>query len=331
MDVETVRSVQAGHRARLTRLFGGGEGGEPPFYLSGINGGCGADPIAAPEAWVDGAVADCLSQRGASGDRRVFRPLCVEYNPFGVHFVDRILGARVWTQGDQWWSEPFHGPVGELAAPDLANSATWALHVRAAERFLEVDPPDLFFCLPTIASALNVGINVQGEALLAALVHAPEAAAGDLATINSLLVQLHRWYRERFAPDRMQPIVGCQRFQPPGFGQICGCSTQLVSARTYRELIAPLDAALLGAYPGGGMIHLCGAHTHHLPVWRGMGELRAVQVNDRAAEDLPAYVDGLRRDQVIYLNPCEGMPAERALALARGRPMVIVGEPPSGD
>ena len=55
-----------------------------------------------------------------------------------------------------------------------------------------------------------------------------------------------------------------------------------------------------------------------------MENLKRVQLNDRAAEELELYVQGLRRDQVIYLNPCEGMPAERALEIAAGHKMVVI-------
>ena len=87
-----------------------------------------------------------------------------------------------------------------------------------------------------------------------------------------------------------------------------------MSADLYRQFVAPFDGELLSAQPRGGMIHLCGAHTQHLPVWREMPELRAVQVNDRAAEDLEAYFTGLRDDQVIYLNPTATMTAQPAVS-----------------
>lgn len=89
-------------------------------------------------------------------------------------------------------------------------------------------------------------------------------------------------------------------------------------------MIAPLDDSLLAEYPRGGMIHLCGSHTQHIPVFRKMKHLRAVQLNDRAALDLKLYLDGLRKDQVIYLNPCEGMSVKEALDISDGNRMIIV-------
>ena len=55
-----------------------------------------------------------------------------------------------------------------------------------------------------------------------------------------------------------------------------------------------------------------------------MPHLKCVQLNDKAAEDLQFYVDGLRDDQVIYLNPCEGMTTKQALKIAGDKKIIIV-------
>jgi hypothetical protein len=74
------------------------------------------------------------------------------------------------------------------------------------------------------------------------------------------------------------------------------------------------------------MIHLCGSHLQHLDVFRNMAALRAFQVNDRAAHDLEDYFKGLRNDQILYLNPCEGMTAEQAVKITGGDRLVIAGD-----
>jgi hypothetical protein len=76
------------------------------------------------------------------------------------------------------------------------------------------------------------------------------------------------------------------------------------------------------------MIHLCGDHDHHIPVWREMGTLRAVQMNDRAAADLELYFTGLRTDQILYVDPCEQMPMERILSITGGKRLVLVADRP---
>lgn len=69
-----------------------------------------------------------------------------------------------------------------------------------------------------------------------------------------------------------------------------------------------------------------GEHTQHIPVWREMLPLRAIQLNDRASEDLEAYFQGLRGDQILYLNPTPTMTVERAIQITGGRRLVIVAE-----
>ncbi|MCC6445627.1 MAG: hypothetical protein IT210_19495 [Armatimonadetes bacterium] len=69
-----------------------------------------------------------------------------------------------------------------------------------------------------------------------------------------------------YPESQLQPVVAAGRCQPPGFGQLCGCSTQLLSGSAYREFVAPLDDALHSVYPHDGMIHRCGAHAQHIPV-----------------------------------------------------------------
>ena len=129
--------------------------------------------------------------------------------------------------------------------------------------------------------------------------------------------------------DQLQPVIAAERCQPRGFGQLCGCTTHLVSGEVYREMLAPLDDELLSVYPNGGMIHLCGAHTQHIGVWREMQSVRALQLNDRASEDLEIYFNELRDDQVIYLNPTATMTVERAMKITGGNRLVIVADLPN--
>ena len=56
-----------------------------------------------------------------------------------------------------------------------------------------------------------------------------------------------------------------------------------------------------------------------------MRSLRAVQINNRAAEDLPAYFAGLRDDQILYVNLFPGMPWRRVLEITGGRRVVTIG------
>lgn len=276
-----------------------------------------------PEDWVVECLELIAAQDECTSNR--FAPVCVEYPIYGVHFIDRMFGADVFFQDSQWNAHYLTTPIGELKMPDLEKDETWNLAMRAAKAFVEADVRLPLFGMPTLSSALNIMINLYGGEALVAMMDDKDAALHDLTIISNLIRTLHRWYRENIPVQQLQPVISWCRTQPPGFGQLCGCTCQLISGSLYEEMIAPLDDALLADYPRGGMIHLCGSHTQHIPAFREMKHLRSLQLNDRAAHDLKLYLDGLREDQIIYLNPCEGMPVKEALEISGGNRIVIVG------
>ncbi len=310
------------HSQRLAALFAG-ERLEHIFALAGVNA-YSYDVITPWQQWLPSALDWLATHAALAEDCITFRPLIVNWDPRGVHFIDHLFGADVFQLEDTTWQAYYlEQPIGQLEPPDLEINETWRQCREFALTFTELDLPAVTFALPTLSSALNIGVNLYGQRLLETLLMEPEAAHHDLQVINATIRKLHAWYRANLPAERMQCIVPCGRFQPPGYGQLCGCTCQLVSAGQYAEFLAPLDGALLGDYPGGGMIHLCGAHFQHIPLWREMTSLRAVQTNDRASEDLEAYHQGLREDQIIYPHPCEEMPVERILELTGGRRIVL--------
>lgn len=312
---------------RLTSLYSG-ERPASPMVLYGVTFPVRETAHTEPREWVARALEEA-SRHVTDTDMRddgVFRPLAVEFGPRGVHFVDALLGARTFRWHGQWWSRSLSTPVGALEMPRLDADETWRGARLVASAFVEHGATGVLFGSPTLSSALNVAVNLYGERFLVALAADPDAANRDLATINALLRDLHRWYREHVPRMQLQGVVAGSRCQPPGFGQLCGCSTQLLSARMYRESVAPLDADLLRDYPGGGMIHLCGDHTQHIPVWREMPTLRAVQLNDQAADDFEEYYRRLREDQILYLNPTPSMTAARGASITGGRRLVVVAD-----
>lgn len=319
-------SLRDEHFRRLEDVYAGQTLDRPPVVGS-IPGRGVTDPYLDPESWVGEALDDLAGRVEELTDPLVFRPPVIEFGPYGVHFVDRILGAGVFELRGRhnWQARPLGRPVGGLQAPDLARDETWALARSTAEAFLKHRVALPLFGLPTIASALNIAMNLYGQDLLLAFLTDPAAVRHDLKVINDLLCRLHGWYLDHLPGDQLQPVVAFQRTQPPGYGQLCGCSTQMLPAEIYQEFVAPLDEQLLAVYPHGGMIHICGAHAQHISAWRGMGTLRAVQLNDRAAEDLEIYFNELRDDQVLYVSPCAAMPLERIMRITHGRRLVLIG------
>ena len=320
-------AIHARHMARLEALYAG-ERLDRAFVLQGMGGSSVKSPADDPEGWVAEALTSLAASAKRSGDPHVFRPLYLEHWLCGVHFVDAVLGAAVIPTTQEgaggWWTECLKSPVGTLQPPNLSRNVPWrrAQALAVAMRDSGVTVP--FFTPQVLASPLNIAVNLYGAEFLVALALEPDAARRDLRVITDTIKTLTRWFQGALPTAQYQPVCVGGRCQPRGFGQICGCTTQLLSAEQYREFIAPLDAEVLACYSRGGMIHLCGSHTQHLPVWRGTKALRTVQLNDRAAEDFTQYFAGLRDDQIIYLNPTATMTVERALSVSGGRRLVLV-------
>ena len=309
---------------KLQQMFDGTYHEPIAFVLDGVRANGICDPYREPERWVDECMRDIAENKAKlilNEDK--FVPVCVEFGLYGVHYIDRIFGSNVYFKAGQWYNNYITTPIGELCDPDLAHDETFLLSLRAAKRFAEVGGEFALFGLPTIASTLNIAINLYGQEILMAMLEEPEAARADLETINRTLIRIHKAFMEVLPAKQLQPVISWGRTQPPGYGQVCGCSTQLLSGELYREMVADLDDAVLATYEHGGMIHLCGSHAQHIETFRNMKSLKAVQVNDRAAEDLQLYFDGLREDQILYLCPCKGMTVERAMEITGGKRLVI--------
>jgi len=310
--------------AKMSSLFAGTYHEPRAFVLDGVLARGKSDPYKEPEKWVDECLAhisDSLADTILNDQK--FRPVCVEYGIYGVHYIDKILGAHVYHQAGQWYNDYLKTPIGSLTDPDLDHDETFQLSIRAAKRFAEAGGKFPLFGLPTIASVMNIAVNLYGQEILIEMLEDPENARRDLETINRTLVRIHEAFRAILPEEQLQPVISWARTQPPGFGQICGCTTQLISGELYRDMVMDLDEAVLNVYPHGGMIHLCGSHRQHIENFRKMKCLRAVQVNDRAAEDLEYYYHGLRDDQILYLCPCPGMTVERAMEITGGHRLVI--------
>ena len=114
------------HFSRLKALYAG-KTLQHPFFLNGICGNSPANPYEEPERWVDEALCSLVERSEGLTDPAVFRPLVVEFGPYGVHFIDRIFGAHVYYQDDQWWVDYLESPIGELGYPDLDRNDTCPL------------------------------------------------------------------------------------------------------------------------------------------------------------------------------------------------------------
>jgi len=313
---------------RLQNLF---DSKPDPFndkHVIGIFGTAGYSPVQNqihinPEKWVHDNLESLAEKAQNITNENKFDPLCIEVDIYGVHFTDSIFGCEVFFQDDQWYNRYLPSEIGKLKRPDLEKCEAWHTAKRIAKEFVKQDVKLPLFGLPTIASALIAAVNLYGDEILTSLLADPDAARHDLEIINDTLCEIHEWFRKTIPANQLQCVLAFERTQPPGYGQICGCTTQLISGDMYNDIFAPLDEKLLGVYPCGGMIHLCGAHEQLIPTLRNMKSLKSVQINDRASLDIEKYYQGLRPDQIIYFMPCEEMTVEQAIEITGGNRLVI--------
>lgn len=314
---------------RLSRLFDGAPDAflnEHVMTVGGIVGRCSSfdKPYEDPKGCVLEYLENlALQLENETEEPNRFVPPCVEYPAYMVHFIDKLLGADVYYKDGQWNARYLDHEVGALMKPDLENNKTWMDARLAASTFVEQGVQLPLFGQPTLSSALNIAVNLYGQEVLLAMLIDPEAVEHDLSIIQDTIETTHKWYINHVPVKQLQPVISWSRTQPPGYGQLCGCTTQLISKETYDTFLRDRDNRLLGLYPHGGMIHLCGAHTQHLPTFASMSNLRAIQVNDRAALDLEEYFYGLREDQIIYVNPFAEMPVAKIMEITKGERVVI--------
>jgi hypothetical protein len=331
-----IEEVQAYHRGRVLDLFEGREVDGvvamlgPMFGRShGLWGTNEIDMLENPKAWVEQALTEMAAwvetEKERLKDRVTFYPLAFDLDPLGTHWIDAMFGADVRIKEDQVWAEQLPYSVDELEMPDLENCRVFQQSLELARVAVEASQGKLMIGTPVYSCPVNIGINLFGERLLESLVFEPEVAAWALRIINDVILACIRAF-EKVVPDsiRRNCLVG-GRYTPVGSGYIDGCATQLVSAAHYREFFMPLDNEMLEAYPIGGLLHICGGHIQHIPAWAEMKALRAVQVNDRATDDIKHYVAGLRKDQILYVVPTDNVTIPMLLTMAKEHPIIIIG------
>ncbi|MEI6521059.1 MAG: hypothetical protein WCO98_13615 [bacterium] len=319
-----LQAIQAKHVNNLTRLYTG-EKLLTAYSIVGTYAGyysdCNDDMLAAWCAADLPVVIEGILRDGI--DPVSFHPLVIEFNPLGVHYVDALFGAKVYRSDGQIWSELLPGGLADLQPIDINTAPIVQWTLKSIEKLLMEVPEQIHITCPIFSSPLNVAINLFGEGALMDLLEPDPTVLRGLDIITDSISGLHKLIMTSFPGNRVRFYCSSNRYAPDGIGHICGCSTQLLGQETYRNYFAPLDSRVLSTYPHGGTIHLCGHHAQHIPTWRNMPELRAVQLNDAATDEFPLYFNGLRTDQIIYLCPTEEMTIERILAISGGQRVVI--------
>ncbi len=325
-----IESAQAKHRRRVADLFRTGAATEVVAICGwwfgrshGLLGVNEIDMLQDPAAWLDEVLGAMQAGAAEAADPVNFRPLAIELDALGVHFIDALLGAKAYFHEAQAWNDPLECDVALLPRPDVAASPVLQAWLRLAAHVVAATQGRLLVTAPVLSSPINIAMNLLGQRILEAMIERPAAAHHALGVIADVIIAATQAVRAAVPNDILRCAVTQSRYAPEGFGYIDGCATQMISAEHYREFLAPLDARILSQYPCGGMIHLCGAHAQHIPAWRAMPMLRSVQINDRAADDFELYYRHLRDDQIVYVGPTHTMTLDRILAISAGRRVVI--------
>lgn len=322
------------HEDRLTALFNG-EKLDQPMFISGLSTRLNHLPDDDIKEIVRNQMQDLAKIAEYSKDKEIFKSLALGTWLYGVHFVDKIFGAEtMWTgqtedkewDTSRWWAHNIKTKVGALEMPDYKNSFAFKAYAKTIEAYKSWNVTVPYIQTQVLSSTVNVFLNIYGSDGQADLLLEPKKAKKDIGIITDLIYELHKWSIENIPKDQYSPILNGIRGMPQGYGQICGCASQLVSAEVYRNYFAPSDEKIFSLYPNGGLIHLCGSSTQHIPLWRKMMCMRAFQLNDRASEDYEQYFNELREDQIIYLEPTKTMTIEKAMKISGGKRTVFVAD-----
>ena len=88
---------------RMSDLFNGKDNEylrHKVFTLHGMELKHRSNMYSDPEAWFFECLELALTKKAAFADG--FSPICVECRPYGVHYIDKMLGANVYNYAGQW-------------------------------------------------------------------------------------------------------------------------------------------------------------------------------------------------------------------------------------
>ena len=324
-------AIRDRHFARMEDVYAGRDDGPGEcFVLYGESVSIGVEPYDDEDiqAKVEAALDELAGKADALRDEKVFRPLILEVGLCNVHFLDRMFHGHALDEGKVWQNMRLKTPIGQLRPPDLATDPLWARARECAERAVAMGTTVPLMTPPCLSSPLNVILNLYGDEVYFAMLEDPDAVRADLAVIQELVLTTRQWYIDNMPARQFQGAAALVRCQPPGYGQIDGCSTQMISPELYADMIAPLDGEILGLYPNGGMIHLCGSHTQHCGTWSKMDVVRAVQLCAGPNLEVDVYFNELRDDQIIYIGPTKDLSLDRILNVTGGRRTILAEDLP---
>jgi len=312
--------IQARHFADMESVYNGTN--TRPFVLSGVYAGVDRPSEGPAGQQMRRALDELAGQADLLRNKRIFRPLCFSISTYGEGFSKYLFGLNDIEHSAEKLPR-LDRPVGTLDPPPLEKCPAWRNAKAQTEMFLELELPVPLFSGVYITSPLVEAVNLYSEAFLIATLNDPDAARHDLSVLCDVEVRMRKWYVDNVPAAQLQWTAPRLRATPPGYSQIDGCTHQLIGPELYRDMVARLDAESLNVAPKGGMIHICGYHTHHIATWREMECLRVLQLSGDAMTDLPTYHQRLRADQIVYVSPHATMELEAIMEVTGGKRAVL--------
>ncbi len=319
-DLIAIRDDWFGH---MQAVYDGANDGEPAFILSGLTPPCEVPEGASLEEAMHLEFDAMASEAHLMRDDRVFRQVASGASGHGKGWDDDFFPLP---------AEPdpvtklrrITEPVGCLEMPDMDKCEGWQNMKRSTEIFLEADVKLPLFTAVASSGPIVEAVSLYGaEKFLLAMYDDPAAVHNDLSVLAGIAIEQRQWFIDNVPEQQLQGIIHRLRGQPPGYGQIDGCTAQLLSPDSYREFVAPYDDAIFRIYPKGGMLHICGYHHQHIPMWREMESLKVMQLSGDSMTFLQLYFDGLRDDQLMFVSPHATMSLDDIMEVTGGRRVVI--------
>jgi hypothetical protein len=315
------------HNQRMEALYAGEDDSPDLYVLYGTSAGLDlADESLPLEEKLDTAMTELADAAERLTDEKTYRPLILNADMFGVHYIDNIFARACFGIETKWGHRANEFEVGSLKPFDLDSDPYWQAAQEATLKFLEYDTPLVRMTPICLANSLNTGMNLYGQSLLMAMYDNPEGVKNDFQLINDVIVTMNAWYRDNVPPDRLSTIAGGVRLMPSGFGHLDGCSTQMLSPDLYDEFVRDLDDAITSVWPRGAMQHLCGSHTQHLPTWSKLESFKAFQLCDGPNAELDVYYTESRDDQIIYVGPTWRISMERIMDITGGWRVILADD-----
>lgn len=327
VDAETV-AVQREHRLRLEMLCRG----EQPEIVPAFAACTWRTPIAGAydcDAWLTQALAEMRGMAAAFRDRVTYRPFALSLALHDLHFPAALAGCPVHqNDGRIWWTplSKLGAGIEDFRAPDLDRHPGFQEMIRQLRLIVEATNGRIPVEIPYVSEPLLLAVDLFGEEFLMLLAAEPGLADRFLDKLTAFILDMRLRFLKAAADAPLMPHGSCGRPMPERYNLLYECTTQLISGDAYKGHLLERDRNLMRCGSPGAGIHLCGRHTQHIRAWRDAPELKMIQLNDHAADDLEIFWRSLRPDQYIVLMPGERVTKEHALLVTGGRRLVLAAE-----